>query len=150
MAVTLLLLVPLLAATVLLAMPTGTASRTEPGVAIGALVFGFVFLLVWAPFNAAAMNRIASLIRLDGARFRLRARTWSLFGVSFLRLLIFVFSLTLLAPVAGMLHVRYVLNRLEMIGMPRFAEIGQPVSEAPTSGESMADAFDLDLGVGMI
>ncbi len=42
MAVTLLLLVPLLAATVLLAMPTGTASRTEPGVAIGALVAALV------------------------------------------------------------------------------------------------------------
>jgi NADH-quinone oxidoreductase subunit M len=42
MAVTLLLLVPLLAATVLLAMPTGTPSRSEPGVAIGALVAALV------------------------------------------------------------------------------------------------------------
>jgi uncharacterized membrane protein YjgN (DUF898 family) len=32
-----------------------------------------LMLLFWAPYNAAAMNRIASLISLDGARFRLKA-----------------------------------------------------------------------------
>ncbi len=116
--------------------------------------FGFVFLismlLCWAPYNAAAMNRIASLLRLDGARFELKAKTGSLFLVSLAGWLITIFSLGLLAPVAGFLQIRYVLNRLEIIGTPRFAEIGQPVVEGPRSGEGLGDAFDLDMGVGVI
>jgi uncharacterized membrane protein YjgN (DUF898 family) len=104
----------------------------------------------WAPYRAAAMNRIASLLCLDGARFRLKAKTFSLLLVSLAGWTITILSLGLLAPVAGFLQVRYVLNRLEILGTPRFAEIGQPVIEGPRSGESLGDAFDLDMGVGVI
>jgi uncharacterized membrane protein YjgN (DUF898 family) len=120
-------------------------------VVIGALIVGLIlFVLLWAPYEAAAMNRIAALIELDGARFHLRATTMGLFGVTLAGWLILIFSLGLLAPVAGLLKVRYVFNRLEMLSAPRFAEIGQSVIEGPRAGESMADAFDLDLGVGLI
>lgn len=109
-----------------------------------------LMLLFWAPYNAAAMNRIASLISLDGARFRLRAKTFSLFFIQLAGWIITIFSLTLLAPVAGFLQVRYVLNRLEIIGAPKFAEIGQSVVADENAGESLGDAFDLDMGVGVI
>jgi uncharacterized membrane protein YjgN (DUF898 family) len=109
-----------------------------------------LYLLLWAPYQAAAMNRIASLLELDGARFHLEATTMGLFGVTLAGWIITIFSLGLLAPLAGLLKFRYVFNRLQMIGTPRFAEIGQSVIEGPRSGESMADAFDLDLGIGMI
>ena len=114
--------------------------------AIGALGW----LLVWAPYNAAAMNRIASLITIDGARFKLRAKTISLFAITLLGWIFVIFSLGLLAPVAGFLQVRYILNRLELIDTPRFAEIGQSVLRDSDSGESLGDAFDLDMGVGVI
>jgi uncharacterized membrane protein YjgN (DUF898 family) len=119
------------------------------GLAVIALVL-FFSLLFWAPYNAAAMNRIASLIRLDGARFRLKARTLSLFGVMLAGWIVIILSLGLLAPVAGFLRVRYVINRLEIIGTPRFAEVGQAVIGAPGSGEGLGDAFDLDMGVGVL
>lgn len=116
--------------------------------------FGFAFLftmlLCWAPYNAASMNRIASLISIDGARFRLKAKTFSLFFVTLAGWLLMIFSLGLLAPMAGFLQVRYVMNRLEIIGSPKFAEIGQPIIEGPRAGESLGDAFDLDMGVGVI
>lgn len=115
------------------------------------LLLSLVFwLLFWAPYRAAAMNKIASMIRLDGARFQLHAKTWSLFGVTLFGWVIVILSLGLLAPLAGLLQVRYVMNRLELIGTPRFAEIDQSIVEGPRAGESFADAFDLDLGVGMI
>lgn len=120
---------------------------------IGILIILLTVVLAysfWAPYRAAAMNRIASLIELDGARFRLKATTFSLLFVQIAGWLLIILSLGLLAPVAGFLQVRYVMNRLEIIGSPRFAEIGQPVSEAPRAGESFADAFDLDMGVGII
>ena len=107
-------------------------------------------LLFWAPYNAAAMNRIASLIELDGARFRLKAKTFSWFFVSLASWLITIFSLTLLAPLGGFLRVRYVINRLEIIGSPRFAEIGQSIVPEGKSGEGLGDAFDLDMGVGVV
>jgi uncharacterized membrane protein YjgN (DUF898 family) len=137
---------------VLPASPDGVPT-TAHSVFIGVSVVVLTVLLsysFWAPYRAAAMNRIASLIELDGARFQLKATTFSLLFIQIGGWLIIIFSVGLLAPVAGFLQVRYVLNRLEIIGSPRFAEIGQPVSEAPRSGESFADAFDLDMGVGII
>jgi uncharacterized membrane protein YjgN (DUF898 family) len=116
-----------------------------------ALVIGFIlWVIVWAPYNAAAMNRIASLLMLDGARFRLKAKTLSLLAIMLGGWFVTIFSLGLLAPVAGFLQIRYVLCRLEITGAPRFAEIGQPVIEGPRAGESLGDAFDLDMGVGVI
>lgn len=118
---------------------------------LGMLVFyAFGWLVVWAPYNAAAMNRIASQITIDGARFQLRAKTLSLFAITLLGWVFVILSLGLLAPVAGFLQVRYVLNRLELIETPRFAEIGQSVLADSNAGESLGDAFDLDMGVGVI
>lgn len=114
------------------------------------MFFALSWLVVWAPYNAAAMNRIAALITIDGARFKLRAKTVSLFAVTLLGWLFIILSLGLLAPVAGFLQIRYVLNRLELVESPRFAEIGQSVIEGPRAGESLGDAFDLDMGVGVI
>jgi uncharacterized membrane protein YjgN (DUF898 family) len=115
-----------------------------------AVLYGVGWLICWAPYNAAAMNRIASMLSIDGARFKLRAKTFSLLGVTALGWLFIIFSLGLLAPVAGFLQVRYVLNRLELINSPRFAEIGQSVLADSNVGESLGDAFDLDMGVGVI
>jgi uncharacterized membrane protein YjgN (DUF898 family) len=133
--------------------PVSTTNAVIVGAAMAAS-FGFSFLLIallcWAPYNAASMNRIAGLISIDGARFQLKAKTFSLFWITLAGWLITIFSLGLLAPVGGFLQVRYVMNRLEIIGSPKFAEIGQPVIEGPTSGESLGDAFDLDMGVGVI
>jgi uncharacterized membrane protein YjgN (DUF898 family) len=115
------------------------------------LIFlALAWAFMWMPYNAAAMNRTAELLSLDGARFRLRTRTVALYGVTLASVLIFILSLGLLAPLSGMIHMRYVLNRLEMVGAPRFADIGQSVIAAPRSGEGFADAFDLDFGVGVI
>jgi uncharacterized membrane protein YjgN (DUF898 family) len=132
--------------------PDNTAFSTYAAAAfVISIAAGFLlWLIVWAPYNAAAMNRIASLLTIDGARFKLRAKTLSLLGVTLLGWIFIIFSLGLLAPVAGFLQVRYVLNRLELIESPRFAEIGQSVIEGPRAGESLGDAFDLDMGVGVI
>lgn len=130
--------------------PMGYSMYTGLALLLMAAVGLFLWLVVWAPYNAAAMNRIASLVSIDGARFRLKAKTISLFFVTLAGWIVTIFSVTLLAPVAGFLQIRYVMNRLEIIGSPRFAEIGQPVVEGPRSGESLGDAFDLDMGVGVI
>ena len=117
---------------------------------LGLLATGLCWLVFWAPYNAAAMNRIASHLTLDGARFELRAKTLSLFLVTLAGWIIIIVSLGLLAPVAGFLQIRYVLNRLHLAGTPQFAEIGQPIAEGPDSAEGLSDAFDLDMGVGVI
>jgi uncharacterized membrane protein YjgN (DUF898 family) len=113
-------------------------------------LYALGWLVCWAPYNAAAMNRIASMLTIDGASFRLHAKTFSLLGVTLLGWVFIIFSLGLLAPVAGFLQVRYVMNRLEFIDTPRFAEIGQSTVVEPRAGESLGDAFDLDMGVGVI
>jgi len=132
-----------------------TSEEFTPGVIIGIgvgaiLLMLLLVLLLWAPYNAAAMNRIASLISLDGARFQLKAKTFPLFFISLAGWIITILSLGLLAPVGGYLQVRYVLNRLEIIGTPKFAEIGQSIVADSEAGESLGDAFDLDMGVGVI
>jgi uncharacterized membrane protein YjgN (DUF898 family) len=133
------------------AAATEQAAMVFAGIGVASLVLGLLLMtLAWAPYNAAAMNRIASLIELDGARFKLKAKTFSLFGVTLAGWLITIFSLTLLAPVAGFLQVRYVINRLEVTGAPKFAEIGQSIVPEGSSGEGLGDAFDLDMGVGVV
>ncbi|HRK64680.1 MAG TPA: DUF898 family protein [Terricaulis sp.] len=114
------------------------------------LVFLLTLAAFWTPYNAAAMNRIASLLNLDGARFRMKVKTFPLFFITFAGWAVIAFSLGLLTPVAGFLQVRYVLNNLEMIGQPRFAEIGQAVVSEENAGETLGEAFDLDMGVGVI
>lgn len=136
-----------------IAAPTPGAPNVPFNIAVGIGVVILTLLLAlffWAPYSAASMNRIASMIVLDGARFQLKAKTFSLFFITLAGWMITVFSLSLLAPLAGFLQVRYVLNRLEMIGTPRFAEIGQSVIAEGGAGESLGDAFDLDMGVGVI
>jgi uncharacterized membrane protein YjgN (DUF898 family) len=105
---------------------------------------------LWAPYRAAAMNRIASLILLDGARFKLRVKTIPFLLIQLAGWAMIILSLGLLAPLAGYMQVRYISNRLVMIGTPKFADINQPTIAAPGAGESLADAFDLDMGVGLI
>ncbi|MFT3727002.1 MAG: DUF898 family protein [Terricaulis sp.] len=114
------------------------------------LLMGFFLLLFWAPYDAAAMNRVASLLEIDGARFRLRAKTFSLWLITLAGWLLIIPSFGLLAPVAGFLRVRYVFSRLEIVNPPEFARIGQSVVDGPKAGESLADAFDLDMGLGII
>ena len=155
--------VSFLTATMVTAWLMGNGTITAPtaenpldptyNIIVGVAVIAMTALLMvffWAPYNAAAMNRIASLISLDGARFKLKAKTFSLFLVTLAGLFITIFSLTLLAPLAGFLQVRYVINRLEIIGAPKFAEIGQSIVPEGKSGESLGDAFDLDMGVGVV
>lgn len=128
---------------------TGGAANILIGVL--AVFLTIIFMVAaWAPYNAAAMNRIASLIALDGARFRLKAKSLSLLAITLAGWSITILSLGLLAPMGGFLQVRYVLNRLEMIGAPRFSEIGQSIVAAPDAGEGLGDAFDLDMGVGVV
>ncbi len=128
-----------------------TAGYVGLAVVLLTLFFGlFFYFLSFAPYRAAALNRIAALITIDGARFRLRAKTLSLLFFEALGWFFIIFSLGLLTPVAGFLQVRYVLNRLELIDTPRFAEIGQSVIAESRAGESLGDAFDLDMGVGVI
>jgi uncharacterized membrane protein YjgN (DUF898 family) len=115
------------------------------------LAFAIAFAaLAWTPYNAAAMRRIAESIELDTARFRLKLDSGGLMLTTIACALVFILSLGFLAPLAGALYMRYITNRLEMIGQPRFAEIGQTVSEGPTSAEGTIDAFDLDFGVGIV
>lgn len=133
------------------AAPLPDTPEFTTAMGIGVLVLVLVLILLfWAPYSAAAMNRIASLIELDGARFRLKAKTFSLFWVQLAGWVLTLGSLGLLAPMAGFLQVRYVIARLEVIGAPRFAEIGQSVTDGPRTGEGLGDAFDLDMGVGVI
>jgi uncharacterized membrane protein YjgN (DUF898 family) len=134
-----------------------TPHEGSPSPVVGAIVVAgaivlmlLLMLFFWAPYNVAAMNRIASLISLDGARFRLRAKTFSFFLIQLAGWLMIIFSIGLLAPMAGFLQVRYIVNRLEIIGSPKFAEIGQSIVPDGAAGESLGDAFDLDMGVGVI
>ncbi len=114
------------------------------------LAYALGWVVVWAPYNAAAINRIAAQITIDGARFKLKAKTLSLFAITLMGWMFIILSLGLLSPIAGFLQVRYILNRLELIATPRFADIGQSVLNDSDAGESLGDAFDLDMGVGVI
>ena len=89
--------------------PNNTSAMGLYSLVIAATVFAVWLVLLqffWAPYNAAAMNRIASRISLDGARFKLKAKTFSLLFITLAGWLLIILSLGLLSPVAGFLRVR--------------------------------------------
>lgn len=108
----------------------------------------FVFLIAVSlaaiPFQAAVLRRTAQIIGYEELSFELRDVTFgSLFGLIFGNLLIAIFTLGIGMPWTQLRTAQYVFRRLEAQGHIDFEAISQSQTDKPTSGEGLADAFDI-------
>ncbi len=120
-------------------------SRLLPFIAAiygGIFVYAFVVALAFLAYEAAAMRRTAELLSFGSTRFRINATMLSLLGLIFSNLLLLIFSLGLLYKVAEIRSWRYVIGRLEAVGVIDLSGVGQSEDRGPKSGEGLADGLD--------
>lgn len=103
-----------------------------------------LFGLASAWFSARMMNHFAAHTWFEGARFRADATAWSMFGLEFTNLLLVIFTLGLLAPVAQARSMGYLVSRLSLDGPVALDAISQGATTGGRYGEGVAIAFDID------
>ena len=108
-----------------------------------------VLVLLSLPFfiafyQAGEMRYMASCTRYEGLTFTFDATTGSLILLVGGNMLIMVLTLGFGLPFAQMRKFRYFCDRLVATGTADFEDIRRSTESRPTTGEGLADAFDID------
>lgn len=113
---------------------------------IYAAFFAFIILVMLAfmPYRAAVMQAIASCISLDGAHFRLEIKWFDFALLWLVNVIILVFSLGILAPVAQARAARFIINHLKADGEVDLSKAEQ-TEAGPNQAEGLSDAFDIGI-----
>lgn len=126
--------------------------EAEPSVGFFLAIYGLIALLyliyavAGAWYRAFQVNHFAANTHFEGATFRSSITALGLIGVGVTNLLIIIFSLGMLTPVAQARMARYLIGNLSIEGTVPLGEIAQGTSTGPSRGEGLAQAFDVDLG----
>jgi len=129
-----------------------TESSTDREAQLAILIFGGIGLfllawlaqsLVWPIYIAREMAVFASYTTLDRARFRLDATAGSLLLLNLGNVLLWIFTIGIATPFIQQRTIKYMCDRLSVIGEVDIATILQSPAPIPRSGEGLADAFDV-------
>lgn len=111
----------------------------------GAMAIAYpIWLLMWAPYNAAILRSIVAGIRFDEARFKLHIRALGLWWLTVSNLFCLVVSLGFLMPWLQARSVKYIVDRIKVAGDVHLDDIEQ-AKRGPRTGEGLADAFGFSL-----
>jgi uncharacterized membrane protein YjgN (DUF898 family) len=99
--------------------------------------------LVWPIYLAREMAAFASYTTLDRTRFRLDATAGSLLLLTIGNLLLWIFTIGIATPFIQQRTIKYMCDRLSVMGEVDIATILQSPAPVPRSGEGLADAFDV-------
>lgn len=123
----------------------GPISR-EKIAAIVLIVFAalLIFAMIRAWYSSRMFNYFASETTYQGCRFHLATTVPSLVWLVASNYLIRTLSLTILSPIAEARATRYIIDRLTLEGPIEWQAIGQNPDALLTSGEGLAEAFNVD------
>ena len=99
-----------------------------------------IFLLIWAPYQAALLRSIAGGITLDKSTFTLNVKAIPLWWLTVTNLLALLVSLGFLMPWVQARTARFLVQRIESTGTARL-DLARQAERGPGSGEGLADAF---------
>lgn len=99
-----------------------------------------IFLLIWAPYQAALLRSIAGGITLDKSTFTLNVKAIPLWWLTVTNLFALLVSLGFLMPWVQARTARFLVQRLESTGTARL-DLAHQAERGPGSGEGLADAF---------
>lgn len=122
----------------------------DPSPVQGVLIFAIVALaiLAWSIlsswYQAKKLMHFARCTSFDNARFSLVVGGFGLIGLFLTNLLISVFSLGILAPVAQARALKYFVDRMSIEGTIDFSRVAQSQAALGQGGEGLAQAFDVD------
>lgn len=117
-----------------------------PPVGLFVVIYGYMalvaplFLLVWAPYQAAVLRSIAHGVSLDEARFSLDVGSLSLWWLTCTNYLMLILSLGLLMPLIQARTAKYLVGRLRSSGNAML-ESARQAARGPKTAEGLADAF---------
>lgn len=106
-------------------------------------VFTPIYLLFWAPYNAALMRSIAAGVGFGEVRFSLDVSAIGLWWLTVSNLFCIIVSLGLLTPWVQARTARWLISRLRAKGEAEL-EVDQ-ARAGPRTGEGLADAFGFSL-----
>lgn len=99
-----------------------------------------IFLLIWAPYQAALLRSIAGGVTLDKSTFTLNVKAIPLWWLTVTNLFALLVSLGFLMPWVQARTARFLIQRLESTGTARL-DLARQAERGPGSGEGLADAF---------
>lgn len=103
-----------------------------------------LFAIVSAWYESRKLNYFAACTTIDQARLRLETTPLSLIGLILSNLLIILFTLGILTPVAQTRIAGYFIKRMAIDGNINFDQIAQSTATLSKTGEGLAEAFDID------
>ncbi len=103
-----------------------------------------VYSIVSAWYRAKQINHFAAHTHFDKASFRSRVTAGGLIWIGVTNILLVIFTLGLLIPVAQARAARYLVENLEIVGAVSLDEIAQGADAGIRRGEGLAQAFDVD------
>jgi len=108
------------------------------------LVIAPIFMLIWAPYQAAILRSVTAGVSLDDATFRLDVKALPLWWLTVTNLAAILFTLGLLTPWVQARTAHWLIKRLKSTGTARLDD-AQQAGTGPKTGEGLADAFGFSL-----
>jgi uncharacterized membrane protein YjgN (DUF898 family) len=103
-----------------------------------------IYSIVSAWYRAKQINHFAQHTHFDKASFKSRVTAGGLIWIGVTNILLVIFTLGLLIPVAQARAARYLVENLEIVGAVSLGEIAQGADPGIRRGEGLAQAFDVD------
>lgn len=97
----------------------------------------------WIWYRAAALRYYASCVRYGDLGFEVDVDGWFLFLLVVPNMLLIIFTMGLAYPYVLIRTTNFMCNRLILVGDQDFALIAQSLKSRPTTGEGLAEAFDV-------
>jgi uncharacterized membrane protein YjgN (DUF898 family) len=120
-----------------------TAGTVITVLAVSFIAMFLVIPMLWAIYSAKELATFARYTSAGNATFRLNATAGSLISLVIVNLMILIFTLGIGRPFMQQRLIRYMCDRLEVIGTIDVERIAQSQAALDRTGEGLADAFDL-------
>ena len=120
-----------------------TAGTVITVLAVSFIAMFLVIPMLWAIYTAKELSTFANYTSAGNATFRLNATAGSLISLVLVNVLILIFTLGIGRPFIQQRLIRYMCDRIEVIGTVNVERIAQSQSAMDRTGEGLADAFDL-------
>ena len=118
------------------------AAMAQSGAIVFVALLAFTVIRAW--YTTRVLNYFAEQTRFQDSAFTLQAGVGSFVWLTASNYLIRVLSLGFLSPIAEARSTRYIVDRLAIDGPIAWNQIGQNPDALLTSGEGLAEAFNVD------
>jgi uncharacterized membrane protein YjgN (DUF898 family) len=104
-----------------------------------------VIPMLWAIYSAKELATFANYTSAGNAKFKLNATAGSLISLVIINLLILIFTLGIGRPFIQQRLIRYMCDRISVVGTIDVDHITQSMASMDKTGEGLADAFDISV-----